>query len=374
MTSTGAPSSQCDCELVAGIRVFPELRSAHVTDIDRAAPRRLLYFAAKYDLGSMVLPHHISRVSFAQALRAVRAHPGPVLELWEPLWLRMLPQWLALSAAWKLGRRGRLISVFAIENNEADVLFGRAYASGSRMTRRCIRSIFRRCASNRIDRLAFGTPAARAVYEPLIDPRRTATTDHLDLLCPSTQEPEPRAASAAFVGALEPRKGIGEVLRAWPEVERRIPQATITIIGDGPDREVVEEWVRERPESRSCTGAIPRGKVREALSRTSVLVAPSVAEGRWREQVGRPIQEALAAGCTVVTTSDTGLATYLERTGHAVLAGSSNQELVAAVTRMLRQPLDPGSVRSTLPSVDGRMAADAWLHRAPTRTRTRNAH
>lgn len=365
MTAPGNSTGRAGTELLSGIRVFPELRSAHVTDIDQAAPRRLLYFAAKYDLGSLDLPEHISKVSFARALRAVRTHPGPVLELWEPLWLRMLPRWLALAAVWKIGRRGRVISVFAIENNGLDVLLGKAYSRRSRRLRRLVLMAIRRGVTNRIDRLAFGTSASRSVYAPIMDDSRTATADFLDLLRPDEHRSEPRALHAAFVGALAQRKGLPQVLRAWTEVERRVADAKMTIIGDGPERADAERWAAERPRSRSWAGAMPREQVRQVLRGTSVLVAPSVAEGRWREQVGRPIQEALAAGCTIVTTADTGLATYLADSGHKVLRDPSDLELATAVSDALRNPLDVAEIQRGLPRVDGRIAADSWLHREP---------
>jgi glycosyltransferase involved in cell wall biosynthesis len=54
----------------------------------------------------------------------------------------------------------------------------------------------------------------------------------------------------------------------------------------------------------------PRARVHEAMRESSVLVLLSQPHGHWREQVGLPIVEGLAHGCEVVTTSETGLASW----------------------------------------------------------------
>jgi hypothetical protein len=71
----------------------------------------------------------------------------------------------------------------------------------------------------------------------------------------------------------------------------------------------------------------------------------------------------LALGLTVVTTSETGLAEWLADNGHAVLPpNSSNVELSQVIAARLTTPLDRNVVLRSLPSSNGRIDADKWLH------------
>jgi glycosyltransferase involved in cell wall biosynthesis len=99
------------------------------------------------------------------------------------------------------------------------------------------------------------------------------------------------------------------------------------------------------------------------LEHASILVAPSLREGRWREQVGNPILEALATGTTVVTTTETGIADWLLDHGHHVIRPAHLRErLGPAIIDALQQPLPIDRVLASLPTEDGRALADAWLH------------
>ena len=67
---------------------------------------------------------------------------------------------------------------------------------------------------------------------------------------------------------------------------------------------------------------------------------------------------ALAEGVT----SETGLAGWLADHGHQVLPpGAGPAEVAEAIRQALTGSLTPQQILSTLPAVDGRLAADAWL-------------
>jgi len=64
----------------------------------------------------------------------------------------------------------------------------------------------------------------------------------------------------------------------------------------------------------------------------------------------------------VVTTDETGLATWLSDHGHHVVRGAAGADEVGdAVRRALAKDRPPTSVLADLPPVDGRLAADTWL-------------
>jgi glycosyltransferase involved in cell wall biosynthesis len=357
-----------ETSLGSGIRVFPELRAAHIEEIDRSAPRRILYFARKYDLGDQAVPPHCIAVTTSTALSILWNSDDATLELPEPLWLRFLPRWILLATAWKLRRvrgvRHASVVFFAIENNSLDRLLNPSGRAGSLLERIGVFAL-RHIMRAYVSRCAFGTDGAANTYENLLTPQRPTTRVTLDLLSPRRSPDtlkEPR--TAIFVGLLEERKGIHLLLDAWPEVEAMLEGARLRIVGDGPLRSAIEKWTADKPDRRICEGMLPRHQALHLIAQATTLVAPSLRDGRWREQVGRPIQEALATGTTVVTTSETGLASWLTANGHHVIDPiTAQKELAASIIYALQHPLKVDDVLATLPTRDGRIVADDWLHR-----------
>ena len=110
---------------------------------------------------------------------------------------------------------------------------------------------------------------------------------------------------------------------AWPLVvaEAR-PDATLTLLGKGAlEQEARALSVAEPSVAVEVDPSRPR--IHSVLDEARVLVLPSQPRPDWREQVGLPIVEGLAAGCPVVTTTETGIAGWLDEHGHGrVRAGS----------------------------------------------------
>jgi glycosyltransferase involved in cell wall biosynthesis len=353
--------------LGSGVRVFPELRAAHLEEIDGPAPRRMLYFARKYDLGDQAIPSHCVAATMPTALSVLWRSDDEILELPELLWLRFLPRWLLLATVWKLRRlrgiRRSSVVFFAIENNSLDRLLIPSGRAGSFLGRIFVFAL-RLLMGVYVSRCAFGTDSAASTYRDLLTPQRPTTRITLDLLSSrlsldTVKEP----LTAIFVGLLEERKGIQLLLDAWPDVEAALDGARLRIVGDGPLRSAVEQWIADRPEQRIYEGMLPRSQTLRLTGQATALIAPSLRDGRWREQVGRPIQEALAVGTTVVTTSETGLASWLKAQGHHVVDPTASQkELATSIIDALRDPLDVDDVLATLPARDGRITADNWLH------------
>jgi hypothetical protein len=64
----------------------------------------------------------------------------------------------------------------------------------------------------------------------------------------------------------------------------------------------------------------------------------------------------------VLTTTETGLASWLAGHGHAVVEpDASAAEVAAQVVRLLDEGRPSASVLADLPDRDGRLEADAWL-------------
>lgn len=356
------------------IRIRPELRAAQVKRSVRMVPALTLYFDEKYDLGKTPLPNSFRKVTLFECMRLIARSNALILEVPEPLWLRFAPKNILILMTWKISglfKSGRRIAVaYAIENND----IGSLLSPHSRL-HPVIEQIFRGIAGAAIcfsiDRIAFGSSAAMNVYTSLAGVKRIEYCLIEELPAKGAKESDvipgiPSGERAIFVGELDDRKGILDLMKAWPSVEDSLPEAVLTVVGAGQHAELVQQWCAERPRSRVFCGFLPHDEAAKQLMLASVLLAPSKRSGRWREQIGLPIVEALSLGLTVVTTDETGLADWLSKEEHIVLPEKDSGRLLAAgITRALKRPISRKKVLDSLPSIPGRILADSWLHAIP---------
>ena len=134
------------------------------------------------------------------------------------------------------------------------------------------------------------------------------------------------APLAICVGRLSRQKGQDALLRAWPLVRAEIAEAQLTLVGDGPDRTVLERQavagVRFAGSSTDVVGW---------LAAADVVVLPS----RW-EGLSFLLLEALACGRCVVTTDVAGMREVVQDDAGAVVAVGDEGALAAAVSARLR--------------------------------------
>jgi len=163
-----------------------------------------------------------------------------------------------------------------------------------------------------------------------------------------------------FLGAFSTRKGFPLVVEAWPRVLARVPDAELVVVGKG-DLEPEARTLGALPSVRVVEDP-PRTQIHAELRSAAVLTLPSQRRGRWREQVGLPVVEGLAHGCSIVTTDETGLASWLVEHRHRALPSPTSVDALAdALVAALEEQRRPADVRADLPAVDGRLAADAWM-------------
>lgn len=353
------------------VRFFPEIRSAHLERDATMAPGRYVFTATRTDLdpGLMTEPGRWTRVRRSGLFLTGFRLDADVVEIPEPLWLRVVPQSVALLLGLKLAnrlrRRRTIVVSYAIENATLDrrpdrLRFLPQALWGAIATRTAALTL------NQVDRLVFGSDSARSAYsEVAAEQSARAVVAHAEVVlglpsaCPCPESGSGRTGQVLFLGALEPRKGLNLLLECWSSVRRSHPNARLQVIGRGPLEGMVRMAAAADPSIR-YEPVEARGSVHRALRGCSVVVLASQPQGRWREQIGLPICEAVAHGCTVVTTSETGLAKWLDAAGHRVLAvPTAPGDLAAAVVNALDDPATDS--RPLLPSVDGRCQADSVL-------------
>ncbi len=139
-----------------------------------------------------------------------------------------------------------------------------------------------------------------------------------------------------FVGRLAAAKGAPVLIEAMPQILAAHPDAHLTLIGDGPDRERLQDQVQRLGLSGAVrfAGYQSQEEVALALARSAVFVLPSFAEG-----VPVVLMEAMAARRPVVATRIAGIPELVEDgiSGRVVPPGDG-AALAAAVCEILSAP------------------------------------
>lgn len=110
------------------------------------------------------------------------------------------------------------------------------------------------------------------------------------------------------VGHLLKQKRVHQTITAFVQIKARYPEATLTIVGEGPERNSLEEQCRRLgvAESVHFLGQLSNRAVLEEMARHTVFVMPSVREG-----FGIVYLEAMASGCVTIGTQGEGIADFI---------------------------------------------------------------
>ena len=137
-----------------------------------------------------------------------------------------------------------------------------------------------------------------------------------------------------FVGRLEKRKGLGDLLRAYRAMSMRVPQTRLIIVGDGPLRGRVESYVaRHRLANVVLAGYVPESVKPRYYNSADIFCAPATGA----ESFGIVLLEALASGVPVVATEVPGYLSVVEPGVDALtVRPRSPVELGAALTVLAR--------------------------------------
>src|SRR5579872_6192777 len=126
------------------------------------------------------------------------------------------------------------------------------------------------------------------VYRPGLSPIRHLRDDYVNVL---------------FVGRLEKRKGLGDLLRGFEFLRARVENTRLIIVGDGPLRGRVESFIsRHRVPDVVLSGYVPDSVLPRYYSSADIFCAPATGS----ESFGIVLLEAMASGLPVVATEVPG--------------------------------------------------------------------
>jgi glycosyltransferase involved in cell wall biosynthesis len=135
-------------------------------------------------------------------------------------------------------------------------------------------------------------------------------------------------------GRLVPIKGFDLLLQALPAILDALPASRLLLVGDGPDRPLLEAQARALGVADRVQLVGVHAQVAPFLAAADLLVAPSRNEG-----LGKALVEAMALGCPVVATRVGGIPTVVAdgETGRLVPPEDPGA-LAQAVAELLGDP------------------------------------
>ena len=133
------------------------------------------------------------------------------------------------------------------------------------------------------------------------------------------------------IGRLIPLKGYFYLISAMPGILEKLPGASLTIVGDGPDRGNLETLARDIGVSDSVrfTGEVETDRVPEILWDHDIFVLPSiVTETGETEGLGTVLLEAMSAGLPVIGTDVGGIPDIIEDEKNGLLVPERSPEAI----------------------------------------------
>ena len=142
------------------------------------------------------------------------------------------------------------------------------------------------------------------------------------------------AKRVLFVGRLDAVKGVPLLLDAFAAALKTHPDATLTVVGDGPARAALEAKAGEMGDAVTFLGYQPQDAVAGLLQQADMLVLPSFAEG-----VPVVLMEAMASRIPVIASRVAGVPELVEDgvSGFVVPPGDL-ETLTARLETLLADP------------------------------------
>lgn len=155
-----------------------------------------------------------------------------------------------------------------------------------------------------------------------------------------------------FVGRLERRKGLEQLIRAFPILKTQRPGLRLLVIGDGPERDACQSLLPARLRvDVDFLGRVGQGELPRFYATADVFVAPALGG----ESFGIVLLEAMAAGTPVVASDIPGYRSVVTDGVNGRLVPTADPRALAAAIGAL---LDNHALRAALAQQGRATAAD----------------
>ena len=176
-----------------------------------------------------------------------------------------------------------------------------------------------------------------------------------DAFPPVARSRDHRPFHVTTVGQLQPAKGFHILIDSLAALLAQGYNATLTIVGDGPDRDALEAHAAHRGVANRVkfTGALNQTEVRAVLADSDAFALPSFAEG-----IPVVLMEAMATSLPCVASRITGIPELIEDGVSGLLVTPSDEaDLARAIARLI----DDGALRARLGAM-GRVRVSCYYH------------
>ena len=156
---------------------------------------------------------------------------------------------------------------------------------------------------------------------------------------------DPETPYAACIARFHPVKDHATLVRAWAQVHDALPNAKLLLVGDGPERENLEQQIqiltRSNEQFASSIEFLGiRNDVADILRAVDVFTLTSVSEA-----ASLTLLEAMASGCASVVTDVGGNAEHLrEGVDGFLVPRSDDQQLADRLLKAAVRRIHPGSI------------------------------
>ena len=144
-----------------------------------------------------------------------------------------------------------------------------------------------------------------------------------------------------FLGRFVPEKGIGLIMRI---LDRCKVAWRALFVGGGPMEAELKSWATQKGDRVRVITGVPHDLVNGYLNAMDVLLAPSQTTPRWREQFGRMLIEAFAAGVPVIG-SDSGEIPFVIGASGVVVPEADEHRWLIALQNLLESPAKQNEIR-----------------------------
>lgn len=188
----------------------------------------------------------------------------------------------------------------------------------------------------RIDKLLSVSSAAQAFAKSAFGAESTILPNmvNLSLFNQSSNNKHPNGKHIVFLGRLVKRKGPKQLLEAFSELARKVPDARLTIAGDGPMRSELQAYVKLKKIDKKITflGFVSEQDKPKILASADIACFPSL----FGESFGIVLIEAMAASAGVVIGGNNpGYTSVLGARPEVLFDPANGQELAGKLEEFL---------------------------------------
>lgn len=139
-----------------------------------------------------------------------------------------------------------------------------------------------------------------------------------------------------YVGRLEQRKGVADLVRAFARLEPQYPKLRLLIGGDGPERPILQQLVAQLGlQHVRFLGYISPVDLPALFRSADLFCAPAT----YAESFGIVLVEAMAAGLPIVAAANAGYKGLLSaHPGNVLVPPANDRALAGAIAALLEQP------------------------------------